>query len=160
MQGALPGGLDKCLRNRKCRAGAHKVVKKNSPTDETNNRRILIVEDNVDAAETLQLLLRMSGYDTRAAYEGTAAIALAREFDPHVVLLDIGLPGKDGFEVARELRALPQTKSALLIALTGYGDDQDRNRAKEAGFDTLQVKPLEPEALEKILEEHFRSSER
>ncbi len=123
-------------------------------------RRVLIVEDNVDAAETLQLLLRMSGYETRAAYNGAQALDTAREFHPAVVLLDIGLPGKDGYAVARELRALPEMQRTLLVALTGYGEDTDREQAKQAGFDTFQVKPLEPEKLDALLEEHFRSADR
>lgn len=118
-------------------------------------RRILVVEDNVDAAETMQLLLRMSGYDTRAAYDGEHALDVARAFKPDVVLLDIGLPGKDGYTVAREMRAMPETKSIFLIALTGYGDDEDRARASDAGFDTFQVKPVEPQKLEVLLRKHF-----
>jgi CheY-like chemotaxis protein len=123
-------------------------------------RRVLVVEDNVDAAETLQLLLRMSGYDTRAVYDGAAALALAREWKPSAVVLDIGLPGKDGYAVAREMRALPGLEAALLVALTGYGGDEDRERARQAGFDTLQVKPVEPQKLEAILEDHFKSAVR
>ena len=118
-------------------------------------RRVLVVEDNVDAAETLQLILRMSGYDTRAAYDAVSAIDTARTFKPHAVVLDIGLPGKDGYQVARELRALPEMQSALLIALTGYGEDNDRQRATDAGFDAFQVKPVAPDALEALLEERF-----
>jgi DNA-binding response OmpR family regulator len=120
-------------------------------------KRVLIVEDNVDSADTMQILLRISGYDARAVYDANAALVLAREFEPHAVLLDIGLPRKDGYEVARELRALPQTKSSLLVALTGFGHQEDRQRAAEAGFDAYQVKPVEPGAIEKILEAHFRA---
>ena len=137
------------------------MTKKEPKKNQGNSsRRVLVVEDNVDAAETLQLLLRMSGYDTRAAYNGADAVAIAREFKPAVVLLDIGLPGKDGFAVARDMRALPEMQSALLVALTGYGEDTDRQQAKDAGFDTFQVKPLEPEKLDALLEEHFRSGDR
>src|SRR5215212_7342939 len=100
-----------------------------SATPGTSSRRVLVVEDNIDAAETLQLLLRMSGYDTRAAHDGAAALTLAREWTPSAVLLDIGLPGKDGYAVAREMRALPGLESALLVALTGYGADEDRAEA-------------------------------
>jgi DNA-binding response OmpR family regulator len=120
-------------------------------------KRVLIVEDNVDAADTMQMLLQLSGYEVRATYDANAALALAREFEPHAVLLDIGLPRKDGYEVARELRALPQTKSSLLVALTGFGHEEDRKRAAEAGFDAYQVKPVDPGAIEKILEAHFRA---
>lgn len=134
--------------------------KESNKTSGGSSRRVLIVEDNVDAAETLQLLLRMSGYDTRAAYNGAQALELAREFKPAVVLLDIGLPGKDGYAVARDLRAVPGMEAALLVALTGYGDDADRENATAAGFDTFQVKPVEPEKLDALLEAHFRSADR
>ena len=117
--------------------------------------RILIIEDNVDAAETLQMLLAISGYDARAAYDPAAALEVAREFRPEVVLCDIGLPGKDGYQVARELRALPETRSAFLVALTGYGHEEDRKRASQAGFDAFQVKPVEPDALQALLAGHF-----
>ena len=130
-------------------------------TDKTNSaasgRRVLIVEDNVDSADTMQILLQLSGYEARAAYDGTSALSIAREFEPHAVLLDIGLPRKDGYEVARELRALPQTRTALLVALTGYGHEEDKERAVEAGFDAYQVKPVEPAAIEKLLDAFFRS---
>lgn len=117
--------------------------------------RILIVEDNVDSAETMQMLLSISGYDARTAYDGASALEVAREFSPEAVLCDIGLPGKDGYAVARELRELPETRSALLVALTGYGHDEDRERAVKAGFDAFQVKPVEPDALQALLAKHL-----
>ena len=126
-----------------------------SEQNETNGGRILVVEDNVDAAETMQMLLSISGYETRTAYDGATALELARAFRPQVVFLDIGLPGKNGYEVARELRTLPEMHSALLVALTGYGHDDDRRRATEAGFDAFQVKPVAPDALETLLTDHF-----
>ena len=122
-------------------------------------KRVLIVEDNVDSADTMQILLQLSGYEARAAYDGTAALSIAREFEPHAVLLDIGLPRKDGYEVARELRALPATKTALLVALTGFGQEDDKERAAQAGFDAYQVKPVEPAAIEKLLEAYFNKQE-
>ena len=117
--------------------------------------RVLIVEDNVDSAQTMQMLLTITGYDAKTAYDGTMALEIARDFSPEVVFCDIGLPGKDGYAVARELRALPQTRSALLVALTGYGHDEDRQRAVEAGFDSFQVKPVDHDALQAILKAHF-----
>ena len=127
-----------------------------NPTDPNGSAgRILVVEDNVDAAETMQMLLSISGYETRTAYNGAMALELARAFRPQVVFLDIGLPGKDGYQVARELRGLPETRSALLVALTGYGHDDDRRRATEAGFDAFQLKPVAAAALEALLSEHF-----
>ena len=117
--------------------------------------RILIIEDNVDSAETMQMLLSISGHEARTAYDGASALSVAREFSPEVVLCDIGLPGKDGYAVARELRELPETRSALLVALTGYGHDEDRERAARAGFDAFQVKPVEPDALQALLAKHL-----
>ena len=123
-------------------------------------RRILIVEDNVDSAETMQLLLALGGYDARTAYDGAAAVEIARDFMPEVILCDIGLPGKNGFELARELRELPQTRGAFLVALTGYGDDDDRSRATEAGFNAFQLKPVEPDALNALLASYFSAVRR
>ena len=117
--------------------------------------RILVVEDNIDSAETMQMLLAISGYDARTAYDASSGLELAREFRPQVVFCDIGLPGKDGYALARELRELPETRTAFLVALTGYGQDEDRRRASEAGFDAFQVKPVEPDALEKLLVDYF-----
>lgn len=129
------------------------VASANNPA---SGKRVLIVEDNVDSADTLQMLLQIAGYEARAAYDGAAALSIASEFEPHAILLDIGLPRKDGYQVARELRALPQTSSSLLVALTGFDHDEDRQRASEAGFDAYQVKPVEPAAIEKLLEVFFR----
>ena len=124
-------------------------------TQEGGAGRVLIVEDNVDSAQTMQMLLAISGYDAKTAYDGTMALDIARDFSPEVVFCDIGLPGKDGYAVARELRALPQTRSALLVALTGYGHDEDRKRAVDAGFDSFQVKPVDHDALQALLKKHF-----
>lgn len=123
--------------------------------DAARGGRILIVEDNVDSAQTMQMLLAISGYDARTAHEGQSALTVARDFRPEVVFCDIGLPGRDGFEVARDLRALPETRSALLVALTGYGHDEDRQRASQAGFDGFLVKPVDHDALQKMLDSHF-----
>jgi len=113
---------------------------------------VLIVDDNHDLAETAKVLLIASGHDVRTAYDGVSAVATANEFDPEVVLLDIGLPGMSGYEVAKRLRASEQRRSMLLVALTGYGQDADRQLAREAGFDQHLVKPLDPATLEKIVE--------
>jgi signal transduction histidine kinase/DNA-binding response OmpR family regulator len=115
-------------------------------------RRILVVDDNADVAETTTLLLTLSGHQVRAARDGQQALACAAEFAPEVVLLDIGLPQMDGYEVARRLRELPQTRTALLIALTGYGQQGDRARGKAAGFDGHLLKPVDPHALGRMIE--------
>ncbi|HVL77620.1 MAG TPA: ATP-binding protein [Noviherbaspirillum sp.] len=105
--------------------------------------RIMVVDDNEDAAHSLAMLLGAEGHQVSTAARADAALALAREQAPQVCLLDIGLPGMDGYELARRLRALSQTRDAMLIALTGYGQPQDRARSFEAGFDHHLVKPAE-----------------
>jgi PAS domain S-box-containing protein len=113
--------------------------------------RILVVDDNINAADSLATLLELAGHEVRVAYEGEAAVLVAEAFKPQVVLLDIGMPGMDGYEVGRLLRQKPQTRSALLIAITGWGGPEDLRRSKEAGFDHHLVKPVEPAALQRLL---------
>jgi signal transduction histidine kinase/DNA-binding response OmpR family regulator len=105
--------------------------------------RILVVDDLAASAETLMALLEMEGFEVRVAHEGQEALRVAREFRPHVVLLDIGLPGMNGFEVAHGLRSQPESQEALLIALTGYGEAESRSRSAQAGFDFHMVKPAD-----------------
>ena len=105
----------------------------------------------MDAAESLAMLLRLGGHDTRIAYDGMAALRVAGEFRPEVVLLDIGLPGISGHEVARRLRRELGLRDAFLVALTGYGQDEDRRRSEEAGFDAHLVKPVDHQALMRLL---------
>jgi PAS domain S-box-containing protein len=114
-------------------------------------RRVLVVDDNRDAAESLAMLLRATGHEVRTAHAGPAALEAARAHRPEVVLLDIGLPGLDGYEVARRLRAEPGFKGALLVALTGYGQDEDRRRSQAAGFDLHLVKPVDLATLQDAL---------
>ena len=113
-------------------------------------RSILIVEDNVDARDALGALLELEGHVVAAAGEGHEALELVRATDPDIALVDIGLPGIDGYEVARRVRAL-DGRRPVLIALTGYGQPEDRRRASEAGFDGLLVKPVDPTALTTLL---------
>jgi PAS domain S-box-containing protein len=112
-----------------------------APTRESR-LRILIVDDNADSARSMSSLQRLRGHETRMAFSGPEAVTVAAEFSPELVLLDIGLPGIDGFEVARRLRAMPKTADALIVAMTGYGSEEDRATAKEAGFDEYLVKPI------------------
>ncbi|MFZ5547124.1 MAG: response regulator [Pseudomonadota bacterium] len=107
-------------------------------------RRIMLVEDNPDVAETTAAMLTLSGHTVGIARDGKEALAYAVEFLPEVVLLDVGLPMMDGYEVARRLRELPQVRHARLIALTGYGQASDRQRGREAGFDEHLLKPVDP----------------
>jgi CheY-like chemotaxis protein len=117
-------------------------------------RRVLVVDDNVDVAEMLALVLREEGHEVRTAHDGPAALQAAESFRPEVVLLDIGLPRMDGYEVARRLRGQAGMKKALLVALTGYGQEEDRRRAEKAGFDVHLVKPANPAALQSLLAGH------
>jgi PAS domain S-box-containing protein len=113
--------------------------------------RILVVDDNIDSAESLGLWLRLMGHNVRMVNEGLAAVEAAREYHPDVVVLDIGLPDVDGCQVAQWLRQDPEMKGVLLIALTGYGRDEDRQRCYDAGFDEHLIKPVEPSLLEGLL---------
>jgi CheY-like chemotaxis protein len=111
-------------------------------------RRILVVDDNVDAATSLaRLLSRLMGQEVRVAHDGPTALEIAEEFRPEVVLLDIGMPGMDGNEVARRLRERPEFEETLLVALTGWGQEADVERSRAAGFDHHLVKPASPEAI-------------
>lgn len=113
--------------------------------------RVLVVDDNADAAQSLGLLLEASGHDVRTAYDGLTALATALEFRPDVVLLDIGLPGIDGYEVASRLRKLPAFSQVVLVALTGYGQETDKQRSEASGFNHHLVKPADFVALQDIL---------
>jgi CheY-like chemotaxis protein len=118
-------------------------------------RRILIVDDNVDAAVVMaRMLSRSYGQEVGVAHDGPGALEAARRLGPEVVLLDIGLPGLDGHEVARRLRAGPGGDRMLLVALTGWGQEEDRRRSQEAGFDRHLVKPVEPEDIVGLLRGH------
>jgi two-component system CheB/CheR fusion protein len=112
-----------------------------------------VVEDNRDSAESLSMLLTLAGHEVRVAHDGAAAIATACSYRPQVILLDIGLPGMDGFEAARRLRGEPGLDGTLLVAMTGYGQAQDRQRSKAAGFDRHLTKPVEPGVLYGLLRE-------
>jgi signal transduction histidine kinase len=111
--------------------------------------RILVVDDNADAADSLTLLLKLDGHQTQSVHTPSAALECAQRFEPEVILLDIGLPGMDGYEVARRIRA--RGSRARLIALTGYGQSEDVQRAREAGFDEHLVKPADPQELRRKL---------
>ncbi len=118
-------------------------------TAKVPTRRVLIVDDNVDAATSLSELLKMDGHLTQPAFSGEQALAMVENFSPDFVLLDIGLPSIDGYEVARRMR---QTSlHATIVALTGYGQEEDRERAQAAGFDAHFVKPVDLAALTKLL---------
>ncbi|HZT80802.1 MAG TPA: ATP-binding protein, partial [Gemmataceae bacterium] len=114
---------------------------------------VLVVDDNADAAESLAMLLRLKGHDVRLAHDGPSALRAAHDRPPDVAVLDIGLPGMSGYDLAKALRQEAGLDRALLVALTGYGHDEDRRRSAAAGFDHHLVKPVEPEALQALLAE-------
>jgi len=114
-------------------------------------RRVLIVDDNRDSTETLATLMRIWDHEVETAHDGMRALDAAERFQPDVVFLDLGLPGMNGFEVAKRIRRLPNLGHILLVALSGYSQDGDRIRASEAGFDHYLVKPVVPEVLRDFL---------
>ena len=112
--------------------------------------RILLIEDNADAREALRALLELDGYEVHAAADGTEGLDLARTKQPEVALIDIGLPGFDGYEVARRMKALAASPP-VMIALTGYSEPDDRERGRAAGFAAHLVKPVDPDDLTRLL---------
>ena len=123
-----------------------------------NRRRILVVDDNQDSARTLSMMLKLMGHDTATAFDGMEAIDVATEYKPDAVLLDIGLPKLNGYDVCRRLRQETAGRQMLIIALTGWGQDEDRSRSSEAGFDHHLVKPVDVAVLEKLLANRHSSS--
>jgi CheY-like chemotaxis protein len=123
------------------------------PQPAPQRSRILVVDDNPDAAECLGLLLELTGHEVRVAHDGWAALEAARDYQPDAVILDIGLPGLNGYEVARRLRAQPQTRGILLLAVSGWGEEEDFRRSREAGIDHHLVKPANLAKLQQLLAE-------
>ena len=138
-----------------CRMPGTVQPTKSAADDETSSekicRKILVADDNQDAANTLALRLRLAGHDVRTAHGGQAALTLANEFQPEFALLDIGMPDLNGYEVARQLRLTAGGKNVRLIALTGWGQDADKRRARDAGFDHHLTKPVDPHRLDALL---------
>jgi PAS domain S-box-containing protein len=116
-------------------------------------RRVLVVDDSVDAADTLATFLETAGCEARATYDAEQALAVLARFEAEIVLLDVGLPGVDGLEVCRRIRSLPQGRSMFVVAITGWGQDEDRRRTRDAGFDAHLVKPVKPDALLQVVEQ-------
>jgi len=113
--------------------------------------RVLVADDDRDTTDVLSILVKMWGHDVRQAYDGATAFDLAFAYRPDVLLLDLAMPGMDGCHLARQLRRQSRFDDALLVAVTGYGDEAHRLLGEEAGFDLYLVKPVEPETLEKLL---------
>jgi DNA-binding response OmpR family regulator len=120
----------------------------------TVTRRVLVVDDDPDTAESLAMVLEASGHDVRTACDGPQALEASREFRPEVVILDIGLPDMDGYEIARRLRQQHPTNRIRILALSGYGRDEDRRLSVEAGFDDYLLKPVNIDHLEALIQSH------
>ena len=135
------------------RQDRHKLV----PTPEHRAVRVLVVNDYPDNVASMALLLRLYGHEVEVALGGAAALRVAQAQQPDAVLLDICMPGLDGYQVARQLRAMFRDKPLLLVAITAHGFEEDRRRCEEAGFDRHLVKPADPLAVEHLLRELGRS---
>lgn len=118
--------------------------------------RVLLIDDDRETIEGLERLLSLKGFDVRMTDDGLSALAVARQFRPRAIVLDINLATIDGCDLARELRALPETADALVVAVTGFGLEQDSARSQAAGFDYHLVKPIEPAALIQLLHTNSR----
>jgi two-component system CheB/CheR fusion protein len=130
-----------------------------SPTDGGATRRVLVVDDNVDSLQSLTEVLEELGHEVRAAPDGETALELARQFRPHVMLVDIGLPGMNGYDLARSLRRTPELQQAILVALTGYGREEDRRASLEAGFNDHWVKPIGLDMLATVASPSWRQAQ-
>ena|SRR5690349_9039267 len=120
--------------------------------------RILVADDNHDSADAFALLLQLTGHEVRTAYSGSDALAAAGKFHPDLALLDIGMPGMTGYEVARGIRAAEWGRNMVLVAVTGWGQDDDKQRAEDAGFDHHLTKPLDISVLEPLLARYGREA--
>lgn len=124
-----------------------------APSEAAASRRVLIVDDNRDSANTLALVLQTAGHEVVVAYDGEQALERAAAFRPQFVLLDLGLPKVNGYDAARRIRSEPWGRDCVLIAVTGWGQDDDRRRTRDAGFDEHLVKPVDFETLTRLLAE-------
>jgi signal transduction histidine kinase len=128
-----------------------RVIQAVPPEHPHVRRRILVVDDNLDSAESMTMMLKLSGHDVAMAHDGLEAVKLAREFQPDVALLDLGMPKLDGYEAARSIREQSWGQDMMLVALTGWGQAEDKRRSREAGFDAHLVKPIDFDALEELV---------
>jgi CheY-like chemotaxis protein len=118
---------------------------------QNKSRRILVIDDNEDAAQTLGMVLEMSGHEVHLAYDGEQAVAMARDLNPQIALVDIGLPKLNGYGVAQSIRAEPWGEKMVLIALTGWGQEDDKRRALAAGFNFHLTKPVDPDQVDALI---------
>jgi CheY-like chemotaxis protein len=126
--------------------------------EQKSPRRIVVADDNEDSAESFAILLSFSGHEVHIAHDGAAALDAVRAFRPDVAFLDIGMPGLTGYEVAEAVRAEPWGREIKLIAVTGWGQPDDRLRARTAGFDRHLIKPIDPAEVDRLLDADIRSS--
>ncbi len=134
------------------RAGKERPARASTAsTSAARRKRVLVVDDNIDAVDSIVLILRGAGYEVSCAYDGPSVLSAAMDFRPDVVVLDIGLPGMNGYEVARQLRSQQQFRRTPLVAVTGYGQAADRLKAREAGFDAHLTKPVNPQQLQQFI---------
>jgi signal transduction histidine kinase/ActR/RegA family two-component response regulator len=144
-------------------AGSQEVATPNEQPAGANavrRKRVLVVDDNIDGAESLAMMLQYFGHETCTAHDGPSALETSREFHPDLLFLDIGLPGMNGYELARQLRREPDANGMILVALTGWGSEDDRRQAREAGFDYHLTKPAGAIEIQKIFADSARSSRR
>jgi CheY-like chemotaxis protein len=128
-----------------------RTPEKAPPTGSNGARRVLIADDNRDGAEIMAMLLEHSGFEVQLAHSGPDALAVAAQLRPDIAVLDIGMPGMSGYEVARAIRGQPWGVGITLIAVTGWGQEDDKRKAKDAGFDHHLTKPIDPNALEQLM---------
>jgi len=121
-------------------------------TNKSQRRRILIADDNADVVESFQLMLQMLGHEVDTALDGLEAVSKAEQFQPDVIVLDVGMPGLDGLEAARRIRRQLNGKQVILIAVTGWGNDSNKRESAEAGFDVHLVKPVDPMTIVNVLD--------
>ena len=119
--------------------------------DDRTGWKILVADDDQDSAESLAMLIQLMGHDVRAAQSGLAAIDVAEAFRPDLIVLDIGMPGLDGYEVCRRIRQHEWGRAIVIAALTGWSRDEDRDRSEQAGFNHYLIKPVDPKALEELI---------
>jgi DNA-binding response OmpR family regulator len=149
---AIPGKARFVLRPK------HVIEQQTMPAGtQSAQMRVLVVDDNRDAADSLAMILRVYGYATCVVYDGIAALAKAGTFQPNVMVLDIGLPGLDGYSLAARFREMPAFSGTMLIALTAYRGEEYRLRSQQVGFDHYLVKPVEIKQLKCLLQEYQRS---
>jgi CheY-like chemotaxis protein len=120
-------------------------------TENLDNRRVLVVDDNHDAADTLGMMLKYTGYESLCCYNGLQGVEAAESYKPMAIILDIGMPDITGYEACRRIREQPWGKEPLIIALTGYGSDEDRQKSRDAGFDAHLLKPVDQAELSALL---------